>query len=288
MLGDIVGEFQKKAGSIVPAVFRIDAEEKTEGFFAETLRTPSFFSAKRLFVIERALTAKSGLLQTINPLIEEWKDSRDTTCVFWEPEIEDASDEFSRVKLMAAKVQEFPLLSGARLLRWLDNELTRRGRAPLPSGVKKTILAVSGGDLWRLVSEIEKHELGGRVLRASNIPEPKIWDFTDSFLLDAGRSMASAARLSDGGADEVYLIACLARFFRRTFSLLGPGPEKQAEAAKKLKLHPYAAEKQFGLLRNLTFPALERGHAALRAADENIKTGKLPASLAFLNLFVRN
>ncbi|MFY9462110.1 MAG: hypothetical protein WAP51_02820 [Candidatus Sungiibacteriota bacterium] len=287
LLSDIIGEFKKKAGTDAPAVFRFDAEEDAPERLLQFRFAQSLFGSKELIVVERLFSSPKNIFSALEPLLEEWQKSQSSIFVFWDTECKEA-EAIEKVKKHSAKIQEFQLLTGAKLERWLDDEISARG-LKLSAAEQRALIADSGGDLWKLTRELDKQELGGATPAKREAREEKIWNFTDAFLVSKKQALAASFRLAGRGADNLYLIGALARTLRVVFAIRD-ALDRQiqvSEIGKKMNVHPYVFKKQTEAARVFTQSELARNYGLLLTADENIKTGKLPASLAFLNLFVK-
>lgn len=289
LLKNIVDEFKKKTGSTLPAISRFDAEENDLGVLLAEVRSRSFFWTKRLFVIERLFSAKKNAPEAVESFLEGWQKSKDDTFIFWDAAISDSSPLLSLVKKRAAKTQEFLNLSGTRLSTRLDQELRQRG-ITLSLEVRRALVAGSQGDLWKLAGEIDKCEVGGAPEIGEATGEAKIWDFTDSFFSDKPKALAALSRLLRQGADELYLLGAFYRTLRSIMALrdISDKGGSLTDAGKKLNLHPYVFRKQTEIARGKSLGTLVGLHRLLFGADLNIKTGKLPAHVAFLNIFVKS
>ncbi len=288
LVRNIVEEFKKKTGSTQPSIFRFDAEENEPVLLFNEARSLSFFGAKRLFVIERLFSAKKNAASELAPFLKQWVESKDETFVFWDVELSD-SPALRLVRKHGAKTQEFPLLEGARLSAWLERELQRRD-ITLPKEVSRGLSASSCGDLWKLTRELDKYEVGGEAEVYKKRAETKIWDFTDSFFSDKRRALVASFKLFRSGEDELYLLGALSRTLRSLLVLrdILDKNGNLAEAGNKLGLKPYPLYKQAEIARREPLGTLASLQRLLFRADTDIKTGKLPAPIAFLNLFVKN
>ena len=289
LLKNIVDEFKKKTDSTLPAVFRFDAEENDLDALLVEARSRSFFGTKRLFVVERLFSAKKNAQEAVESFLEGWQKSKDDTFIFWDAAVPDSSPLLSLVKKRAAKTQEFLNLSGARLRAWLDRELRQRG-ITLSRETQRALVAGSQGDLWKLAGEIDKCEVGGSTEIGEYSAEAKIWDFTDSFFSDKRKALVASFKLFRSGEDELYLLGALSRTLRSLLALRDVLDKNGnlTEAGDKLGLKPYPLYKQTEIARREPLGTLVGLHRLLLGADLNIKTGKLPARTAFLNIFVKS
>ncbi len=287
LLSDIIEEFKKKDETGVPAFFRFDAEEDNIERLLQLRRSQSLFGSKELVVIERALSSPRNIFSAFEPLLAEWAKSQTAIFVFWDGDLYE-SDILSGLKKHSAKVQEFKLLSGLKLARWVDEEISRRG-LELSSADKRALIVGSDGDLWKLNHELDKYELGGQVYADKAPEEEKIWNFTDAFMVSKKSALAVSYRLTSGGTDTLYLVGALAKTLRIISALRDAMVRKiqSSEVGRKMKVHPFVLKKGVESARLLAEETLSKNHRLLLAVDENTKTGKLPASLAFLKLFVK-
>ncbi|MBI2639666.1 MAG: hypothetical protein HYW90_02120 [Candidatus Sungbacteria bacterium] len=286
-LRGIVGEFRKKAGGAAAFVKRVDAEEENIEVVGYESRTPSFLAPRRLFIIERISGAGEKQFSLVRPLLKEWAASKDCTFVFWDPVMVEESEILSTVRESAVKTQEFRLLSGVKLASWFEKELLRRG-ATLRSEAKRLLLDSSGGDLWKLTSELSKVEAGFLFENGEGLREAKIWDFTDSFVGKRGRSLGAALRLLFAGEHELYLLGALAKTLRSLISFRAAIEKNTAPSAvgRALGLHEFVAKKTYQTAAGLSLKKIIFDYRRLLRVDENIKTGRLSGPVAFLELFV--
>lgn len=286
-LRSIVGEFQKKAGGAGAFVKRVDAEESGLEALVNEVRTPSFFGARRLFVVERVSGASEKQFALVRPLLKEWTSSKECTFVFWDPVIAETSEALSAIRENAVKTQEFLPLSGIKLASWFEKELLRKGAALRPE-IKRALLRSSGGDLWKLTNELSKIEAGFLPENDAGPRETKIWEFTDSFMGKRGRSLGAAFQLLFAGEHELYLLGALAKTFRSLISFRKAIEENAPPSAvgRALGLHEFVAEKTYQAAGGLSLEKIIFDYRRLLRADENIKTGRLPGPVAFLRLFV--
>lgn len=286
-LRGVVEEFRKKAGGAGAFVKRVDAEESGLEALVNEIRTPSFFGARRLFIVERISGVSEKQFALVRPFLKEWTASKECTFVFWDPAIAGASEVLSAIRENALKTQEFLPLSGIKLASWFEKELLRRGVALRPE-VKRALLHSSGGDLWKLTSELSKIEAGFIPENETGPRETKIWEFTDSFMGKRGRSLGAALQLLFAGEHELYLLGALAKTFRSLISFRKAIEENAPPSAvgRALGLHEFVAEKTYQAARGLSLEKIIFDYRRLLRADENIKIGRLPGPVAFLKLFV--
>jgi DNA polymerase III delta subunit len=239
-------------------------------------------------IIERVFSCGKNIFAAIEPYLSEWQKTEAALFVFWDADCGE-SEAIARVKKYAAKTQEFKILSGRQLERWLDNEVSAR-RIKLSPPIKRLLIAAPAGDLWRLTGELEKYELGGSLAVSEKLNDTKIWNFTDAFVASKKKALAASFCLASEGYDLLYLMAALGKSLRAILAARDALERKipLAEVGKKMGLrNSFVLRKQAETARALAMATLIKNYRLLFSTDENIKTGKLPASIAFLNLFVK-
>lgn len=282
-------EFVETAGSILPAVFYFDGDEDASERIIEMTRDISLFSSRRLFVCERFFSGQKINLFSLRPFFAEWAGTKTTTFIFWDVECDTARPEFHALRSCATETQIFSPLSGKDLRKWFDGECASRN-ITVSEGAANSVLRCYGGDLWGISGELSKREVGGGATEdRMRLSEEKMWDFTDSLLVSKRRALASAVRLLHDGAEEIMLLGAAGKIMRNAFALGDAAERKEPfqAAAKKLAVHPFVARKLFQVAKGKPLSTFFRQYALLCEADKNIKTGQLPAPLAFLNVFVK-
>lgn len=184
------------------------------------------------------------------------------------------------------------------LARWLQAEAAARGKR-LDAELAAALVARCRADRVLLRNELEKlvAYVGDRagigrgdvaaVIGRSR--EERTFDLVDAVAAGRpGRAAALARDLLAQGEPPLALLALIARQYRliwRMKSLAGAGVPA-AEAAARLGVHPYAAEKALQQGRALTAADLAAALEAVLEADLAIKTGALPPELAVETLCV--
>src|SRR3989338_3970673 len=147
-LSGIIDEFKRKSGTDAPAIFRFDAEEDAPERLLQFRSAQSLFGSKELIVIERFFSSSKNIFSAFEPLLEQWGKSQNSVFVLWDGDLGGAGA-VEALKKHSIKIQEFQLLTGAKLERWLDDEISARDFR-MSSAEKRVLVADSGGDLWRL------------------------------------------------------------------------------------------------------------------------------------------
>lgn len=184
------------------------------------------------------------------------------------------------------------------LARWLQAEAAARGKR-LDAELAAALVARCRADRLLLRNELEKlvAYVGDRpgigrgdvAAVVGRSREERTFDLVDAVAARRpGRATALARDLLAQGEPPLALLALIARQYRliwRMKSLAGAGVPA-AEAAARLGVHPYAAEKALQQGRALAAADLAAALEAVLEADLAIKTGALPPELAVETLCV--
>jgi len=149
-LRELLESFRAKVSGA--AFFDIDKNNFNEAEFDGLLKSKSLFDKKYVITAEGLLSGKDSR-NYLSDKLEECARS-ENIFLFWEEEVEEKSLE--EIKKLAAKVQQFDLLEGAKLNAWFATQ-------KIPPSVSSKVIARCGSDLWQASKEIEKHRLGGEV-----------------------------------------------------------------------------------------------------------------------------
>jgi DNA polymerase-3 subunit delta len=183
-----------------------------------------------------------------------------------------------------------------KLPEWVAEQFTRAGGKVEPDACR-ALIDIVGDDLDELTSEVEKLATwaGGETitlrdveLLAAGRAETAIFSLTDAWgRRDVGGALRAAEEIMERShrprsGELMRIIASLVSHVgrvRRCQKLAEEGVRPR-DAAPRLKMHPFAAEKAFAQAAN--FSAEELGDALVRLAelDANAKGGsRLPADL---------
>lgn len=167
-LNELVSHFKTKVSDL--GFFRVDGENFQEKQFEELLRAKTLFEKKYIVVCENVLKDKQTA-DFISDRLEKLAKT-ENMFLFWEEEVGDKIlEEF---KKQAYKIQEFKFLEGAKLRDWFVSK-------KIPLQIAETIIAKCGSDLWRASKEIEKYELGEKMVKSDEIKEYNPFAICDAF-----------------------------------------------------------------------------------------------------------
>jgi len=137
--------------------FKVFSAEDNNSFedFKNCAQTTSMFGEKKLIVMDGAANAPEFMRS-----FRAWqarvalKDSRDVVCVFYDGAIEKKGEMLNWMK-DNSEAQEFAALSGSRLLNWV-RKYAEENHIKCDQGILWRLVAISGGDLWRIVNELKR------------------------------------------------------------------------------------------------------------------------------------
>jgi DNA polymerase-3 subunit delta len=178
---------------------------------------------------------------------------------------------------------------------WVEARIRALGKRPA-RGAAAALVEMVGLDLDRLAQEVAKAALfvGERAEIAADdfaavtgqARPLALFELTDAIgARDVPESLRRLGRLLDQGEPPLVLLAALANHFRRLLRARDCHPFEPAEIARRLALHPFAAEKLVEQARGYDARRLRGCLAAARAADAALKGAEpLPPRLALERL----
>ncbi|MDD2731057.1 MAG: DNA polymerase III subunit delta [Candidatus Portnoybacteria bacterium] len=187
--------------------------------------------------------------------------------------------------------EEFELLSGVRLEKWLKDKVVQAGGKISDSAAKK-LAAYVGGDLWQQASELDKMLIykNGEMISDKDVEtfvraktEDDIFRAVDAL---AQRQKSAAFKLLRRqlaqGESEIALLGMLVYQFRNLL-LVKEQVEKGVpfyQLSKKLFWHPFVLRKTFSQSQGFTLAGLKKIYSRLGELDVFIKSGRLEAPAA--------
>lgn len=262
----------------------------------------SLFSRRRLVVVERLAQTKNKklfdeLVKFFKPAADGGKRNEDNIIIFWEEGLEAAmlKNKFYQwlKTLPKSHVYEFKPLSNTELAAWIKKEAEARGAKIAPPAAAE-LAGYIGNNLWQIDNEINKligYKTGLMIagqkeimIEADDVKALVRGNFAANIfaLTDAIGSRAQPLafelleRELEAGIAETQLLFMIVRQFRLLLAV------KQAVAAgdspgqitRRLKLHPYVAQKCFSQTGRFTLPVLKKIFQTLVEIDYKIKTGQ--------------
>lgn len=167
-LNELVSHFKTKVSEL--GFFRVDGENFQEKQFEELLRAKTLFEKKYIVVCENVLKDKQTA-DFISDRLEKLAKT-ENMFLFWEEEVGDKIlEEF---KKQAYKIQEFKLLDATKLRDWFASK-------KISLQIAEAIIAKCSSDLWRASKEIEKYELGEKMVKSDETKEYNPFAICDAF-----------------------------------------------------------------------------------------------------------
>jgi DNA polymerase-3 subunit delta len=268
-------------------VVQLDGESLTVEEFRKAVTTAGLFSARRLITVDSLLgrnkktTVADGVLEALKAksVPDEY------VVIFWESELSKKASKLQSF-LEKGKAEAFPALTGAELRRWITKELQQRGGSIDGPALERLASAV-GPDLWRLSNEISKliAYAGDRSISASDVDllvdlpvDSRMFAFTDA--LGSRNARAALRELRHLRLDGFHPLA-LIQIMARQLSLLhrvqavAQDSKHPATIAKRLKLHPFVAQKSLAQAEKFSEAELLERLEKLLELDGKLKSSRL-------------
>ena len=283
-LNEIITEYRKKAGSNLN-MHRLDAEEDDIRILKSLCETQSLFSSKKLIVVENAFSSGSNP-DFLKDTLLSVKDSQDVVVLLWEGELGAAAKkELPKIGKNASKIQEFKILQGEDLNRWIRFEARERNLALSPS--EAAHLVSYGGDLWKITNELEKMMLGSPLRGGEEVwGDPTIFQLGDSFFTSKRGALHALHRLIDAGEDEFGLFAYLANHARTLYTIKFYS-EKNRPIPSSQGIHPFVIKKASGLARPFPLERFKQLMFAFFEEDFKIKIGLSKPKESLISILFR-
>ncbi len=261
-------------------------EESTAADIANSFRTNTFFSAKRVIILRNAVALLEPK-ETIK-LLEELKNASDTDVYFFENKASAKSALFTWLKTNS-DFQELVIDKKFDLVEHIKNTVKKEEGEISPLAAERLATFV-GPDLWRLSEEIKKLvnykylnkdepviETADISLLVSPDVDLNIFDLIDAF---ATKNTKKAAELIndfiDRGVNELYLLTMIWKQFRNIAMAKFENNVSDLTLTKKAGLHPYVAKKTMAQARNFDIEDILRIYEKLAQADHKLKSGSEP------------
>jgi DNA polymerase-3 subunit delta len=240
--------------------------------------------ARQRLVRVRGLDDRRAQSFTEKLLLDYLERPSATTCLVLEAEKADRRLRWTR---RVAEVGEVRECSGPRrpaeARDWVDARLRAQGRRAA-RGAAAALVEQIGLDLDRLSHEIEKaclyagerNEITAEDFAAvgSGVRPLALYELTDALgRRDVVAALRLLAGLLDQGEPPLVILGALANHFRKLVRARDCDPLESAEIARRLSLHPFAAEKLAEQARRFDEPRLRSCLAAAREADFALKGG---------------
>lgn len=286
--------FKKKYDPSGLNVVNLDGENLTMEELSKSAGQMGFLASKRFIVVENLISKNKNkkIQQEVIDYLD--KDTSDENVLVFREVTEE--QEYSKkqksktssakpllTRLLKEKAENFPLLQGEQLNKWIRAEVKKRGGA-ISSPAVLELASLVGSDLWNMVTEIEKlinfknrQEITPDDVR--NMVRAKfddnIFHLTDA--LAARNAKLSFKLLYDQlalGSHELYILTMLIRQFRillQTKELIDREPNYYT-VASRLQIHPFVAQKAIRDARRFSLAELKNIYRQLLEIDIRLKT----------------
>jgi len=274
-------------------VVHLDGEKLTIEDFRKSVGQAGFLAKKRFIVVENLISmnkTKKVQEEVVEYLNNDWTD--DNVLIFLE-EIAEKTGKKRKTKQSTAKPllsrlgqeksEEFNLLIGEQLNKWVRNEIKVRGGQIVEPAVLE-LASLVGPDLWNMSTEIEKlvNYKDGKTITVDDVKgmvrarfDENIFHLTDA--LAAKNIKLSLKLLHDqisSGSHELYILKMLTRQFRILLQVreIIDKESNYYTIASRLQLHPFIAQKAIRDARKFTLDELKNIYRQLLDIDIKIKT----------------
>lgn len=285
--------FKKKYDPSGLNVLHLDGTKLTTETFRQSVGQTGFLATKRFVSVDNLISrnkSKKVHEEILGYLDGEWSD--ENIVVF----LEETEGETPRRKkttrgmgqpllarLMKEKVEEFPLLTGESLNKWVTTTVRQRGGTISTPAVLE-LSSLVGSDLWTMSQEINKlisYKEGKSItpddvrLMVKAAFDGNIFHLTDALAAkDARRSYRLLYDQLESGSHALYLLTMLTRQFRillQTRELIDHEPNYYT-VATRLGIHPFVAQKAIRDARKFSLQELKDTYRQLMEVDIKIKS----------------
>ena len=299
------GEFGEAATTV------LDGSKVTVDELLAACHTVSFFSAKRLIIVEGLLSRfekkeKRGKGKDKNNAVKDWDalvklDLPDTSVlVLVDGQLRKTNPMLKKLAPSTSVRECVPLdIKGPVLPKWIASRAVAMGCEISPKAVR-LLIELIGNDLWILSNEVDKlciHANGSRIedkdinLLVSHAREANVFHMVDA-VIQGRREVAARLlhQLLDDGASPVYLLHMITSEFRLLIQVKhnsGRGISAHAVGSKIGESKDWKVEKLMRSSGKYSFQWLEGIYHRLLETDISIKTGKCEGELA-LDLLIND
>lgn len=276
-------------------------EEKNKLSFSrvsESLGARGLFSQKQLIIIKHFLknSLKDETEKALNFFAgqKDIFENKDAVLIFLEAGLGKKKNALQELLLKQAKKQEFPALSGIKLLSWIGERVKKSG---MPVEISKKagekLIAFAGADLQLLSLEIEKLA----IFKESGIIEEQDVDalvsakatadiFATIEAVTGGNKKSALAKFHsqlEKGDDAHYVFSMYVYQFRNLLKIsefFDNGMRNNYEIAKLAGLHPFVVQKALSQIGRWGSGKIKEAYEKLAKIDADAKTGKVDMETA--------
>jgi DNA polymerase III subunit delta len=249
----------------------------------EELWAQSLFQEKKLLVLEHALQNKE-LAEKLEENKNLLQDAFHIVIFFEQGDC--PRNEFAKFLMQKATVQEFGMLTGAKLKSWIAQEF-KRYNTPVTSEAVEFLVQAIGSDLWQMSQRVQQLVAfqGKEQVTQSNVAvfvqtkkDTHIFTTIEAVAKkDKKQALALLQEHIAQGAAPLYLLSMMAFQFRTLLEIkdLADKNMSPSRIATKAKLHPFVVQKGYRLSQGFTMQELVEVYGKLADIDKKAKTGRV-------------
>lgn len=268
---------------------------------ARELGAVPFLADRRMLILKDILSSTDkALLEFFLAYLAAGHVPESMVLIVWQTQVPGKSAVAKELKatfLRASFIQEFPVIQGKALESWIGQEVARRHARIAPEAV--VFLAHNTTQTWELATALDQVAAYARdeeiTLALVQAVMPVVSSETVFTLVEAmvshdrARAMIALSARREAGDDDGLIFGLLVWQTRLVVALhdfCRQHPEaRNAEAATALGIHPFVAQKNWGLAQKSLQETLVKYLDRLVTYDRQIKSGTLTLPLA-LELFI--
>ena len=278
----------------------LNGSDITVETFLQAVKAVGFLAPKKLIIVKNPWDAKDFKdLETV--ILDFLKTQKNTAAenylLIWQEGKPAANSRLFRALRQYKYVQEFPLLEGTALDRWIKERALRHGATITQEAVNLLIASV-GPNTWQLANELVKlQNYAGSAITADTVRElvtargnDDIFQLVDALgLRQKGRAELLLEQYLQKGTDPLYLLSMIVRQFRLILRAkeLSTQVQNSYAVAQGLGLHPFVARKVVEQMRRFSTAELYAIYGHLLAIDRWLKTTTVDPGALFVRMIER-
>ena len=226
--------------------------------------------------------------EELKKLEKDLDDIPDTSVVVFVQPNPDKRRTFYKKLSSKAEIKEFPLMQGAALASWLQNEVQKKG-ASINYDASEYLISLTGQNLWRLAQEVSKitshspeRPITRDIIDHLVIPtlEANVFHFTDALGAKDHKKAIQKLHLTMAAGDNLrpvfYMIVRQFRLLLQASDHAAKNPKiNPTSFAATLKIHPFVARNTLAQLKHFKQSELKDAYNRLLEIDTGLKTSKI-------------
>ena len=297
--------FQQKHDPQGLNIVLLDGQSATVDDIRSALSATGLFATKRFVSIDRFVPSAKVKLEDFLTALQPAAKSDDSIAVVREEPAPVKDSPYRRAKSKAsvtakipgAKVEDFPLLQGPALSRWITSEAKERGGSIIPAAAER-LAALCSNDSWRIATELDKllSYVGSRPVAVADVEEMVMSPYrSDIFGLTDAIGNGQTAKALDllhrefsAGTHPLAVITIIANHLWNLLRVQAGANELTLDQlAKKLSLHPFVVKKALAQSSRLAPERLRAWHHQLVNIDYQLKSSRADAATLLDLLLIR-